>query len=89
MSGEIILNVFCEKKTLNWKVQSFFVNHLPKIDSEFKNFVKATQSESGRAIQKKNFFIFSAFFACILDSNMLKDAHVVVENSLKAFLQQS
>lgn len=77
------------KKTLNWKVQSFFVNHLPKIDSEFKNFVNVTQSESERAIQSRIFFIFLAFFACILDSNMLKDAHVVVESALKALLQQS
>ena len=55
----------------------FFVNLSPKFDSEFKNFVNLTQSESGWAIQKKKFFIFLAFFACILDSNVLKDAHVV------------
>lgn len=58
----------------------FFVNLSPKFDSEFKNYVNLTQTESHGAIQKKKFFIFLAFFACILDSNVLKDAHVVVVN---------
>lgn len=58
----------------------FFINFSPKIDSEFKNFVNSTQSDSQWAIQLEFFFIFLSFFACILDSNVLKDAHIVAKN---------